>query len=1748
MREGLRSSSSKREDEKSGLGHSDGDLERVKIPDLNLENDQVEVSSEERGKLCCELSRTDEETNGLVSDKEGLGDDDDKNKGIEVENRGLENGSLDLECSRNDGGEGNEVEEGVEGKVNDVNGSKEGCLTREINGEEVVNASSGVMRRDSNVVGERKQAVMEGLDSTNDSDDRVLDSSAAVDKDKGVEDNGGSVLSQSVEEDVKKKDSESISRCINVNSDLKTDMEEEHVEVDPDMSVDVQSNPGAVMESPEKPGVNAGTKRKLDEDDKSEQHKTEDRQEKVQAVARILRSRVVPGSGLGEETPRGNNRVFSRIRNRLIDGQGEEAAVMKDENIKSDVDTENTSDSGRSKRFVEPNSALVIAGVEAEDVSSKLIRSSKRKGKRGRPKISRDSAEEEVAQMIDSKAVSNVEDKGLNNNSAVNSKKKDGRGRPRKYAKCFDNEEVVADKTENELGDASNKSVGKPTISRDQPEQEVAQMDEVKASKVKDKGLKNTSVRRSKKKKRGRPKKSANSFENEKGVYDIIEDGPVDASNKSVGEDEEGLNNKSAKGLKKKDGRGRPRKHANCSENEPGDVSNKSVGRSKGSRDHSEKVIAQMNEVSAAKVDDEGLNNKSAKSPEKKDGRGRRRKSANCSKNEKVVAGKIESSPGNVSNKSVGSITPTRKSGRHKRSVDYSEEGTTKRRRKFFFTKQDDETLKEDEDTLNEDEDTLNEDEDTLNEDEDKGVIDKKVVKKSNKKGKRGRPKKELGNGEPKMKCHNKDKVKGGRKMKVSLATAPVRRSRHEIHPHSKPVSPSDGVSPQKGIRSNKKVNFAGLEKDTVEGSKGEETPLHENMLPVKRKRVEAAGSLSSEKNLIRKQIVEMLLKAGWTVQLRPRNGREYNDAVYVNREGKTHWSVTKAYNSLLQEVEEGKAGSEFTFTPLPEELLSKLFRVVSKTRSDKNKKKKNKGDGDSSDEEGTGDKKRKAGARKKDSNLKRKRVGTQGRRRCPLLVRGSNKGSTSDNDGAIAHRGKHSVLAWMIDMGTISLNGKVHYKNCCEAELTFEGSITRDGIHCSCCKEIISVSEFEIHAGSNLCQLYENVYLESGSSLLQCLLDSWNKQNKSIPLGFHGVNVDEDDPNDDTCAICGDGGDLMCCDGCPSTFHQGCLNLEEVPSDEWLCVYCSCKVCGMGGESATVTQEVECETVSPKLVNCSLCEEKCNQSIVLFFSLLYLLVMKYEQLWLTKLCLLTVDHKSCASEENELCAESKGPDFCGKNCEQIYERLGSLLGAKCDLGNGFSYTLLQRYDLEAESATPKAQKIQDNSKLAVALAVMEECFVPIIDPRSGVNMIRHVVYSCGSNFNRLNYSKFLTVVLEKGDEVISAASIRIRGKQLAEMPFIGTRNVYRRQGMCRRLLAGIELVLGTLEIEKLVIPAIPDLLDTWTSVFGFKPLEEPVIEEMRSMNLLVFAHTDMLQKPIAQKQSGVKSPTLIAEKDSNSGVSENDNTDGGTEKTNADKLEIDNSNLNGKFDLNCVAPTVPDSSEERHLVHPDSDAENCEDEVKSRMNSGDLNDAKNEGPCTNSSEVRTLHPDLNLMAENDSLSDEKSHGHHSDTMKSDDVAKSTSNSSGLTNVKGCCVVESDNDQNGDSTAVTSSEERRPNPNSERNFVDQLSKLDGQTPADPETRRDCQPEEIRCSDIETSKAHDVGPNDGTNSAGTEVPPKSIDCSESEALVVCTRTTQLASESSCNMSSVAGESCIAGVFHGSGIAKVGPTKS
>ncbi|KAI5623007.1 chromodomain-helicase-DNA-binding protein 5 isoform X1 [Silurus asotus] len=57
------------------------------------------------------------------------------------------------------------------------------------------------------------------------------------------------------------------------------------------------------------------------------------------------------------------------------------------------------------------------------------------------------------------------------------------------------------------------------------------------------------------------------------------------------------------------------------------------------------------------------------------------------------------------------------------------------------------------------------------------------------------------------------------------------------------------------------------------------------------------------------------------------------------------------------------------------------------------------------------------------------------------------------------------------------------------------------------------------------------------------------------------GAAGEEEDDHMEFCRVCKDGGELLCCDTCPSSYHIHCLNppLPEIPNGEWLCPRCMC-------------------------------------------------------------------------------------------------------------------------------------------------------------------------------------------------------------------------------------------------------------------------------------------------------------------------------------------------------------------------------------------------------------------------------------------------------------------------------------------------------------------------------------------------------------------------------------------------------------
>ncbi|XP_072972086.1 uncharacterized protein [Typha angustifolia] len=484
----------------------------------------------------------------------------------------------------------------------------------------------------------------------------------------------------------------------------------------------------------------------------------------------------------------------------------------------------------------------------------------------------------------------------------------------------------------------------------------------------------------------------------------------------------------------------------------------------------------------------------------------------------------------------------------------------------------------------------------------------------------------------------------------------------------------------------------------------------------------------------------------------------------------------------------------------------------------------------------------------------------------CKLILQQPGIGGKNSVDAKLLLLGRRTVLRWLIASGVVSTKDVVQYRNLKNDEVVKDGWVTKDGILCNCCTQILSVPDFKAHAGPKLQKSSFNLFLQSGKSYTLCQLEAWTAEYRARKTNTRVVETEGMDQNDDTCGLCGDGGELICCDNCPSTYHQACLSTQELPEGSWYCDNCICQSCG----DAISVKEASSSLV---ILKCSQCEHKY--------------------------------HDTCITEE--MCNGDVGSEtwFCGRNCQEVYLGLRSRVGVANFLTDGYSWTIL-RCNHEEEKVL-SAQKIalmaECNTKLAIALTIMEECFVRMVDTRTGIDMIPHVLYNWGSNFVRLNYQGFYTIILEKGDEIISVASIRVHGVRVAELPFIATCTEHRRQGMCRRLMYAIEEMLRAFHVKILVLSAIPDLVNTWTSGFGFKPIEDDEKQQLNHVNLMLFPGAQMLTKRLDENvaaESGGKTDLGVREYHCQNPKKsdENECTKSGPKAANVGRIDTDTESL----------------------------------------------------------------------------------------------------------------------------------------------------------------------------------------------------------------------------------------------------------
>jgi hypothetical protein len=177
-------------------------------------------------------------------------------------------------------------------------------------------------------------------------------------------------------------------------------------------------------------------------------------------------------------------------------------------------------------------------------------------------------------------------------------------------------------------------------------------------------------------------------------------------------------------------------------------------------------------------------------------------------------------------------------------------------------------------------------------------------------------------------------------------------------------------------------------------------------------------------------------------------------------------------------------------------------------------------------------------------SGAKYKKLKSQ-KRGTKLLARTSGKGGTNLLGGKRISLARKTVLCWLIATGFLTVKDVIQYRNLKSNEVIKDGQVTWEGILCKCCAKTLSVSDFKAHAGCSLPKSSLGLFLQSGTSYTLCQVEAWSAELMSRKSDACGRKVEAMDENDDTCGFCGDGGELLCCDNCPSTYHEACLSAQ---------------------------------------------------------------------------------------------------------------------------------------------------------------------------------------------------------------------------------------------------------------------------------------------------------------------------------------------------------------------------------------------------------------------------------------------------------------------------------------------------------------------------------------------------------------------------------------------------------------------------
>ncbi|KAL0390585.1 UNVERIFIED_CONTAM: Increased DNA methylation 1 [Sesamum calycinum] len=399
--------------------------------------------------------------------------------------------------------------------------------------------------------------------------------------------------------------------------------------------------------------------------------------------------------------------------------------------------------------------------------------------------------------------------------------------------------------------------------------------------------------------------------------------------------------------------------------------------------------------------------------------------------------------------------------------------------------------------------------------------------------------------------------------------------------------------------------------------------------------------------------------------------------------------------------------------------------------------------------------------------------------------------------------------------------------------EKKLEGYKKDGGIFCPCCKQVVSPSQFEAHAGyASRRKPYMSIYTSNGVSLHQ------------LSLELSKIRRSSTEEHDDLCSICEDGGDLLCCANCPRGFHTECVGLSAIPQGIWYCKYCQnmfekekfaepdANAIAAGrvpGDDPLEAITLRCirvvGTLEPEIGDVPFAGAMISaRKDFLPARLLYVI-------------------RSCQKRTGSVAHRAKILNsalqkLIGDGEQRLPEALSDVVKMKSE-----GQDLHKNPELVIRWRLLHGKKATEDCRvwLSGAVNIFHDRFDPISDSSTG-RLISSRTWFMGNKrrFKDQDFCGMYCAVLMVG-LVVSAAIFRIFGEEVAELPLVATRSECQGKGYFQSLFYCIEGLLASLNVKDLVLPAADEAESLWRNRFGFQTLGQEQVAQCLPSTLCAF-------------------------------------------------------------------------------------------------------------------------------------------------------------------------------------------------------------------------------------------------------------------------------------------------------------------